>query len=163
MHPVQVDFHTLIEDLPGPAWQGQFERLWPAYRSWYLRSGMVDRPSYVESRRALREHMPELVPVWEQLVELAGGGDVESRFLSLWCPPPYIAGCSQAVWIDAHGGDGRSVAGVLLVAERNDADTVSLCPAGKVGDRDAGQAEGRLDAVEFEGIDDQLKAVGHLL
>ena len=25
-----------------------------------------DRPSYLESRRALREHMPELVPTWEQ-------------------------------------------------------------------------------------------------
>ena len=62
-------------------------------------------PSYLESRKALRAHMPELVPVWEQLVELAGGGDVESRFLSLWCPPPYIAGCSQAVWIDASGHD----------------------------------------------------------
>ena len=103
MHPIQVDFHTLIEDGPGSLWQAQFERLWPGYRSWFLRSGVVDRPSYLECRRALREHMPELVPVWEQLVELAGGGDVEARFLSLWCPPPYIAGCSQAVWIDKAG------------------------------------------------------------
>ena len=104
-HPILVDFQTLIEDQPGPLWQAQFERLWPAYRSWYLRSGVVDRPGFLESRRALREHMPELVPVWEQLVELAGGGDVESRFLSLWCPPAYIAGCSQAVWVDTHGAD----------------------------------------------------------
>ncbi len=49
--------------------------------------------------------MPELVPTWEKLVELAGGGDVESRFLSLWCPPPYIAGCSQAIWVDPNGHD----------------------------------------------------------
>ncbi len=105
MHPIHVDFHTLIEDRPGALWQAQFERLWPAYRSWFLRSGVVDRPGYLESRRALREHMPELVPVWEQLVELAGGGDIESRFLSLWCPPAYIAGCSQAVWIDPEGAD----------------------------------------------------------
>lgn len=102
---IQVQFRTLIEDRPGPLWQGLFERVWPGYRSWYLRSGVVDRPNYVESRRALREHMPELVPLWEQLVDLAGGGDVESRFLSLWCPPPYIAGCSQAVWIDPQGQD----------------------------------------------------------
>jgi hypothetical protein len=33
--------------------------------------------------------------VWERLVELAGGGDIEARVLSLWCPPAYIAGCSQ--------------------------------------------------------------------
>ena len=101
--PISVVFKTLIEDQPGPQWQALFERLWPAYRSWFLRSGAVGRPSYLESRRALREHMPELVPVWEKLVELAGGGDVEARFLSLWCPPPYIAGCSQAVWIDPRG------------------------------------------------------------
>ena len=30
---------------------------------------------------------------------------MEARFLSLWCPPPYIAGCSQAIWIDPHGHD----------------------------------------------------------
>lgn len=100
---IDINFQTLIEDRPGPQWQAHFDRLWPGYRSWYLRSGAVARPSYLESRKALRLHMPELVPVWEQLVELAGGGDVESRFLSLWCPPPYIAGCSQAVWIDASG------------------------------------------------------------
>lgn len=101
---IQVDFHTVIEDQPGPLWQAQFERLWPGYRSWYLRSGSsVERPSYLECRRAVRTHMPELVPLWEQLVELAGGGDVEARFLSLWCPPPYITGCSQAVWVDPHG------------------------------------------------------------
>ncbi|MES2994088.1 MAG: C45 family peptidase [Pseudomonadota bacterium] len=102
---IHVTFKTLIEDAPGPQWQALFERLWPAYRSWFLRSGAVGRPSYLESRRALRQHMPELVPTWEKLVTLAGGGDVEARFLSLWCPPPYIAGCSQAIWIDPHGHD----------------------------------------------------------
>ena len=105
MADIAVVFKTLIEDAPGPQWQALFERLWPAYRSWFLRSGAGGRPSYLESRRALREHMPELVPTWEKLVDLAGGGDVESRFLSLWCPPPYIAGCSQAIWIDPHGHD----------------------------------------------------------
>ena len=102
---VQVGFHTLIEDQPGDQWRALFVRMWPGYRSWFLRSGAVGRPSYLESRRAMREHMPELVPTWERLVELAGGGDVEARFLSLWCPPPYIAGCSQAVWVDPKGID----------------------------------------------------------
>ena len=32
----------------------------------------------------LREHMPELVPTYERLFELAGGGDVAARMLSLW-------------------------------------------------------------------------------
>jgi predicted choloylglycine hydrolase len=100
---ITLSFDSLIEDQPGAVWQGVFERHWPAYRAWFLRGGVAERPSYLESRRALREHMPELVPTWERLVELAGGGDVEARFLSLWCPPPYIAGCSQAVWIDPKG------------------------------------------------------------
>ena len=32
-------------------------------------SGAVGRPSYLESRRAMREHMPELVPTYERLRE----------------------------------------------------------------------------------------------
>jgi len=89
---IQVTFATLVEDRPDASWQAVFERLWPGYRAWFLRSGTVDRPGYLQCRRALREHMPELVPIWERLVELAGGGDVEARFLSMWCPPRYITG-----------------------------------------------------------------------
>lgn len=100
---MQVDFRVLAEDAPGPQWQAAFGPLWPGYRAWFLRGDMLERPSYLASRRALRQHMPELVPTWEALVRLAGGDDVASRFLSLWCPPAYIAGCSQAVWIDAAG------------------------------------------------------------
>ena len=39
----------------------------------------------------LRAHMPELVPAYERLVDLAGGGDVAARMLSLYRPPPYLA------------------------------------------------------------------------
>lgn len=42
--------------------------------------------------------MPELVPVWQELVALAGGTDRAGRMLSLYCPPPYMAGCSQLLW-----------------------------------------------------------------
>lgn len=102
---IPVRFEALLEDQPGPQWKSRFERYWPGYRAWFLRAGAVGRPSYLECRRALRQHMPELAPVWESLVELAGGGDVEARFLSLWCPPPYIGGCTQAVWLDPSGHD----------------------------------------------------------
>ena len=40
--------------------------------------------------------MPELVPVHRRLTELAGGGDRAARFLSTWCPPRYLGGCSIA-------------------------------------------------------------------
>jgi predicted choloylglycine hydrolase len=42
--------------------------------------------------------MPELLPVYERVVELAGGGDLAARMLSLYTPPPYLAACSQGVW-----------------------------------------------------------------
>lgn len=42
--------------------------------------------------------MPELLPTYQRLVELADGGDLESRFLSLYQPTPDLTGCSQAVW-----------------------------------------------------------------
>lgn len=41
--------------------------------------------------------MPELVPAWTRMVELAGGGDLAARMLALYDPPPLLAGCSQAV------------------------------------------------------------------
>lgn len=100
---IPVFFEASIEDYPGQQWRTRFERYWPAYRAWFLRSGAVGRPGYLDCHRALRRHMPELVPIWERLVELAGGSDIAARFLSLWCPPPYIGGCSQAVWTDPVG------------------------------------------------------------
>lgn len=102
---INVPFRAIAEDTPGNKWRELFERAWPSYRAWFLRGGVAGRPSYLTCRHALRKHMPELVPVWERIVDLAGGGDVEARFLSLWCPPPYIAGCSQAVWIDPTGNE----------------------------------------------------------
>jgi predicted choloylglycine hydrolase len=82
----------------GPVWAGVFETLWPHYREWFLRDGEAERPSYATSVRMLRAHMPELVPTYERLVELAGGGDLAARMLSLYKPPPYLAACSQGVW-----------------------------------------------------------------
>ena len=38
------------------------------------------------------------MPIYERLCALAGGSDLSARFLSLYRPPPYISGCSQAVW-----------------------------------------------------------------
>lgn len=93
-----LEFHAVAEPQPGPRLQARFEATWPAYRRWYLRDGDAARPSYAVVRRALHEHMPELVPSWERIVELAGGGDVAARMLSLYDPPPLVTGCSQAVF-----------------------------------------------------------------
>jgi len=93
-----VVFRSVAEPRPGAAMRELFELWWPSYRRWFLRDGESARPSYAQSLRALRRHVPELVPTYEGLVELVGGGDLEARFLALWDPPPFFAACSMAAW-----------------------------------------------------------------
>ncbi len=95
---MSVRFQALSEDDPGPIWTGLFQEFWPAYRDWWAREGLTARPTYLESRIALRRHMPEILPLYDELCELAGGSDSAARFLSYYCPPRYLSGCSQAVW-----------------------------------------------------------------
>ncbi len=83
---------------PGPKWAGLFAEYWPDYQKWWLQEGDAARPTYAECLRALRRHMPELVPLYEDLCAQAGGGDQAARFLSFYNPPPYLSGCSQAIW-----------------------------------------------------------------
>jgi predicted choloylglycine hydrolase len=45
--------------------------------------------------------MPELVPLYDRLVDLAGGGDMQARLLALYCPTPFLSGCAQAAWTRA--------------------------------------------------------------
>ena len=95
---MRVTFSAIRESHPGERWADRFHQYWPAYRRWWLAEGDAARPGLEECLGALETHMPELVPVHERLAALAGGSDQASRFLSMYCPPPYIAGCSQAVW-----------------------------------------------------------------
>ena len=95
---MELVFEAASEEAPGARWQALFRARWPAYKAWYLAEGIAARPTYLRCRTALRRHMPELVPVYEHLCALAGGSDLSARFLSLYRPPPYISGCSQAVW-----------------------------------------------------------------
>lgn len=95
---VPFTFRSVEELELGAKWASVFEERWPHYRAWYLREGEAARPSYATSARMLRAHMPELMPSYERVVELAGGGDLAARMLSLYKPPPYLAACSQGVW-----------------------------------------------------------------
>lgn len=91
-------WRAISEAEPGPKWAGLFAEYWPDYKHWWTREGIEARPTYRECQRELQRHMPELVPLWEELCALVGGGDLAARFLSYWRPPPYLSGCSQAVW-----------------------------------------------------------------
>ncbi len=85
------------EPIPGGQWRALFDATWAGYRAWYLREGDSARPDLRTSRRMLGRHLPELVPTWERLVELAAGDETAARMLTLYHPPPFVAGCSQAV------------------------------------------------------------------
>ncbi len=95
---MDVHWRAFSEDRPGPIWARLFAEYWPAYHRWWLKEGELSRPTWLECRRALRTHMPEIADLWGELCELAGGGDHAARFLSFLRPPPYLAGCSQAIW-----------------------------------------------------------------
>ncbi len=95
---LEVRFQAISEPELGEKWQHRFQRLWPAYRRWFLKEGAGSRPTYLACERALRRFMPELMPTYERLLELSGGGDQAARFLSLYQPTPFMTGCSQAVW-----------------------------------------------------------------
>ena len=84
---MELTFHAVAEEAPGPVWAHLFAERWPAYEAWYRQNGIEDRPTYAACLRALKRYMPEIVPLYEELCDLAGGGDVASRFLSLYGPP----------------------------------------------------------------------------
>ncbi len=56
--------------------------------------------------------------------------------------------------------NGSGIAGILFVAERNDAKAGALRHAAQIRDRNARHIIDRLDAVELERLDDEVKAVG---
>jgi predicted choloylglycine hydrolase len=99
----QLEFEAVKELKPGPEWRARFEAMWPTYRAWYLRDGGSERPDLRSCRKALERHMPELVPMHERLVELAGGDELAARLLSLYRPPGFVVGCSQGAWTRAGG------------------------------------------------------------
>ena len=91
---------SVDEEQPGPQWQKLFDKAWPHYKRWFVSEGYRARPGYLTSVEHLSETMPEIMPVYENLCDLAGGGDLEARFLSQFCPPPYLTGCSQVIWLN---------------------------------------------------------------
>lgn len=93
-----LTFRAVRDDGSGSSLAPLFEARWPSYLRWYLQEGDDARPTYLACARNIRDHMPELVPAWERLTERCGGTDLVARFLSLWNPPAFVSGCTQAIW-----------------------------------------------------------------
>ncbi len=152
-------FEAVEESLPGTQWQALQRRLWPLYQTWFLSEGDSARPSYMESRRALRQYMPELLPTYERLCELAGGGDMVSRFLSLYCPPPYLSGCTQAVWT---GDEPLLVRNYDYSAQRLEAVLLKSCWNGQTVIAMSDALWGVLDGINQSGLAVSLAFGGRL-
>tara|TARA_B100001109_G_scaffold252704_1_gene249164 strand:- start:1544 stop:2548 length:1005 start_codon:yes stop_codon:yes gene_type:complete len=93
-----ISLKCIEEDKAGEKWKKRFNKSWPYYQKWFLSEGHTARTGYLSSVEALEEHMPELLPTYHNLCELAGGGDIASRYLSLYNPPPFMSGCTQVAW-----------------------------------------------------------------
>lgn len=146
---LDIPFTAITEEQPGPIWQAAFDAYWPAYHAWYLSEGLDARPTYLECRTAMRKHMPEMEKTWHACTDLAGGGDVAARFLSMYGPPAYVAGCSQAVW---HGASPALIRNYDYYPKAFDALVMQTQWLGK---RVAGMADGMmglLDGMNDDGL-----------
>jgi predicted choloylglycine hydrolase len=154
---LQLTFEAVAEARPGERWRALFDRLWPAYERWFVAEGDAARPPFLDCEHALREQLPELVPIWERLCELAGGGDAQARFLSLYRPPRYITGCSQAVWsgeepmlVRNYDYAPRLCEGVLLRTEWSGRPVVAMSDC-LIGALDGMNAAGLCASLSFGG------------
>lgn len=95
---VVFDFHCVYEESPGEKWLAHWNQVWPHCKRWYLSEGLLRRPGYQTCLSALRSFMPEIEPVFMDLLSKTEDTDIAGRFLSLYNPPPYLAGCSEAIW-----------------------------------------------------------------
>lgn len=102
MTRMTLTFDAISEATPGSKWASRWQRSWPAYKAWFTARGGDQGPSREDCRAAMQRHMPELLPIYDRLVLIAGSSDRAARFLSTWCPPTYLGGCSLAAFADAN-------------------------------------------------------------
>lgn len=98
--PKSLDFRAILDEPTGFALTEIFEEYWPAYERWMRNAKDSSKQDY---RFQLEEHMPELLPVFEQLIECFGGDHRVAQFLSLYNPPRVVRGCSQ-IALDSKDG-----------------------------------------------------------
>ncbi len=95
---MQLHFNSISEPTqPGPKWQKLFNTYWPAYNAWLNSKGATHTPDLKTSHAAFKYYMPEMMPTYERLCQLANADEVAERFLTGFQPPAYISACSQAV------------------------------------------------------------------
>jgi len=92
--PLFVGFSSLLEDYTGQKLALMYAKSWPQYHRWLNRA--PEKIPAVLGRNKLEQYMPEIVLTYDTLCLALGGDEIACSFLSLYNPPIYKAGCSQA-------------------------------------------------------------------
>ena len=97
---MRIEFNCISElGAPGPKFKKLFDTYWPEYKSWLDDNTLTYLPSLDTSIAALKEFMPEMLPVYQKLCKLVDADPLAAQFLTGFQPPPYLSACSQAVLV----------------------------------------------------------------
>ncbi len=95
---MKLHFNSISElGKPGVKWQKLFGTHWPAYKRWLESKNGSETPTLNDSKAALKEFMPEMIPTYNRLCTLTKADNDAARFLTGFQPPVYLNGCAQAV------------------------------------------------------------------
>lgn len=95
-NPSTLTFVARAEHYPGEKLKEWFHQVWPAYQRWF---SLAKKPTSAEQGRAqLLAYMPELVATYDTFCHTFAADEQIAAFLSLYNPPAFRAGCSQAAW-----------------------------------------------------------------
>jgi len=89
-----LGFSSRLEHFLGEKLALTYAQAWPAYHSWLSKA-----PEWISAatgREKLQQFMPELLGTYDGLCNVLGAREVTGSFLSLYNPPSFRAGCSQA-------------------------------------------------------------------
>jgi len=90
-----LEFSVLQEHYVGEKLAVMYENSRPAYHRWLSRA--PEQISAELGREKLQYFMPEMVSTYDFLSQALGGDEQTCAFLSLYNPPVFRSGCSQAV------------------------------------------------------------------
>jgi len=89
-----LGFSSRIEHYLGEKLVLSYAQAWPAYHHWLSRA---PKPvSAATGRSKIQQYMPKLLATYDELCHVLGASEVTGAFLSLYNPPSFRAGCSQA-------------------------------------------------------------------
>jgi len=92
--PEFLSFSSQKEHFVGQKLAVIYARTWPNYHRWLNRA--PERITAEQGRAKLQAYMPELLATYDNLWTAFGGDEKTGAFLSLYKPPTFRSGCSQA-------------------------------------------------------------------